>query len=279
MLIHCVYICLSYSQNLKDTQEVDTFFQKYKASREKVDVLVAKFIQKNIYPDEIYTTEGTLVFVKPERIVFTIEEPQKYTVIEQRRIYEYEPEIKQVIIYDLEDSAETELFFIAFAEDLNALRKKYHIVPIRLSDERGKQGISIRPFIDKEEEVSFEEIVLYLSDNTLLPYRLRVVNKDNVQTVVDFESIDINKKIRPEDTQIYLPAGTNVIENDKFKETVSGEGKRIPEPAKLKAEYLDTSLRTENNKEGEYGQIEKDKEKILPEELKLEEKDLETIKK
>lgn len=230
-----------FCQYTEEDKEVDAFFKKYTESREKIDVLKATFRQKNIYPDEIYTTTGTLVFVKPQRISFTIDDPQKFTVIEEKRIYEYEPDIKQVTIYDLKDSAETELFFFAFAEDMNTLRKKYRIFPIRLSDERGKQGIAIRPFTDKEEEIPFEEIVLYLQDDTLLPYRLRIVNEDNVQTIVDFEQIEINGKIHLEDTQIFLPPGTNIIENDKFKETVPVEGKRIPDPTKLDPKYIDTT--------------------------------------
>ena len=270
-----------YCQDTEEDRELDTFFKKYTESREKIDVLVATFQQKNIYPDEIYTTFGSLVFVKPQRMVFTTDEPKKYTVIEEKRIYEYEPDIKQITIYDLKDSAETELFFFAFAEDLNTLRKKYHVLPIRLSDERGKQGISIRPFTDKEEDSSFEEIVLYLQDDTFLPYRLRIVNEDNVQTIVDFEHIEINNKIRLEDTQIYLPPGTNVIENDKYKETITGEGKRIPDPAKLDPKYVDTSPKTSITKKEESEKIkEENKPQNVPEESnQIEIRDLEPIKK
>ena len=270
-----------YCQDTEEDRELDTFFKKYTESREKIDVLIATFQQKNIYPDEIYTTFGSLVFVKPQRMVFTTDEPKKYTVIEEKRIYEYEPDIKQITIYDLKDSAETELFFFAFAEDLNTLRKKYHVLPIRLSDERGKQGISIRPFTDKEEDSSFEEIVLYLQDDTFLPYRLRIVNEDNVQTIIDFEHIEINNKIRLEDTQIYLPPGTNVIENDKYKETITGEGKRIPDPAKLDPKYVDTSPKTSITKKEESEKIkEENKPQNVPEESnQIEIRDLEPIKK
>lgn len=281
LFFHIFVHVYSFCQNTDEDKELDAFFKKYTESREKISVLKATFRQKNIYPDEIYTTTGTLIFVKPQRISFTTDDPQKFTVIEERRIYEYEPDIKQITIYDLKDSAETELFFFAFAEDLNTLRKKYHVLPIRLSDERGKQGISIRPFTDKEKETPFEEIVLYLQDDTLLPYRLRIVNEDNVQTIVDFEQTEINGKIHPEDTQIYLPPGTNVIENDKFKETISGEGKRIPEPAKLDPKYIDTSSRlTEEKKERTEKSETESKSPFLPEDAnKIEIKDLEPIKK
>ncbi len=269
-----------YSQNNDEDRELDAFFKKYTESREKIQVLSATFRQKDIYPDEIYTTTGTLVFIKPQRMVFTIDEPQKFTVVEEKRIYEYEPDIKQVTIYDLKDSAETELFFFAFAEDLNTLRKKYHVVPIRLSDERGKQGVSIRPFSDNEEDSPFEEIVLYLFDDTFLPYRLRVVNKDNVQVIVDFENTEINGKIRLEDTQIYLPSGTNIIENDKYKETVSGEGKRIPDPVKLEEKYIDTSPKPKRvKKEDTEEAFEENKPSPSIEKPKIEIKDLDPVKK
>ncbi len=261
-----------FCQNTEEDKEIDAFFKKYTESRKKIEVLKATFRQKNIYPDEIYTTTGTLVFVKPQRISFTIDDPQKFTVIEEKRIYEYEPDIKQATIYDLKDSAETELFFFAFAEDMNTLRKKYHVIPIRLSDERGKQGVAIRPFADKEEEVPFEEIVLYLQDDTLLPYRLRIVNEDNVQTIVDFEQIEINGKIHPEDTQIFLPPGTNIIENDKFKETVSVEGKKIPDPAKLDPKYIDITPKSKEIKKETQDNLETEKSN------EMEIRDLEPIK-
>ncbi|MGC9054381.1 MAG: hypothetical protein ACP5KS_10900, partial [Candidatus Hydrogenedens sp.] len=73
---------------------------------------------------------------------------------------------------------------------------------------------------------------------------------------------------------IYLPPGTNIIENDKFKETVAGEGKKIPDPAKLDPKYIDTSPPPTA--------IKKEENKIqnTPEEInKIEIRDLEPIKK
>ncbi|HOV33559.1 MAG TPA: outer membrane lipoprotein carrier protein LolA [Candidatus Hydrogenedens sp.] len=265
-----------YCQNLDEDKELNDFFKKYTEAREKIDILVAKFIQKSIYPDETYITSGKLIFVKPRRLVFYTEDPQKYTVIENKKIYEYEPDIKQITIYDLDDQIDTELFFLAFAQDLNELRKKYHVVPIQLSDERGKNGVSIKPFKENEEDAQFEEIVLYLRDDNFLPYRLRIVNKDDAQTIVDFEKMEINGKISLEDTQIYLPSGTNVIENDVQKEIVSGDGKRIPEPAKLDPKYISTAPPKDTGKS-----TEKNGDTRLSDrpEVEIEEKDLEPIQK
>ncbi|HOL18860.1 MAG TPA: outer membrane lipoprotein carrier protein LolA [Candidatus Hydrogenedens sp.] len=231
-----------YAQYPVENKDIDNFFQKYTESRDKIQILVADFIQKSIYPDESYITKGTLVFIKPRRIVFHTDEPEKYTLVENTKIYEYEPEIKQMTIYDLKDQVETELFFFAFAQNLDELRKKYHVTPIQLSEERGKHGISIRPYIDKEQETQFEEIILYLRDEDYLPYRLRIINEDNIQTIIDFEKIEINGKIRREDTQIFVPQGTNIIENDKQKEIVPEDGKRIPEPASVDPKYIDNSI-------------------------------------
>lgn len=265
-----------YCQNLDEDKELNDFFKKYTEAREKIDVLVAEFTQKSIYPDETYISTGKLIFVKPRRLVFYTEDPQKYTLIENKKIYEYEPDIKQITIYDLEEQIDTELFFLAFAQDLNELRKKYHVIPIQLSDERGKNGVSIKPFKENEEDAQFEEIVLYLRDENFLPYRLRIVNKDDVQTIVDFENMEINGKISLEDTQIYLPPGTNVIENDVQKEIVSGDGKRIPEPAKLDTKYISASSPKNTDKSAEKNE---DTRPSGPSEVEIEVKDLEPIKK
>jgi len=269
-----------YCQNSDKDKELNEFFRKYTEAREKIDVLVAEFTQKSIYPDETYATSGKLIFVKPRRLVFYTEDPKKYTVIENKKIYEYEPDIKQITIYDLDDQIDTELFFLAFAQDLNELRKKYHVVPIQLSDERGKNGVSIKPFKENEEDAPFEEIVLYLRDENFLPYRLRIVNKDDVQTIVDFEKMEINGKISLEDTQIYLPSGTNVIENDVQKEIVSGEGKRIPEPAQLDPKYIGAASLKNTEDIGKSVEKSKDTKPLgMQPKVEIEEKDLEPIKK
>lgn len=219
-----------------EEKELKQFFERYKKSREKIHVLVAQFTQKTIYPDEIYTSLGKLIYIKPYQIIFHNEEPKKTVFISKEKIYEYEPEIKQLAIYDVDEEVHTDLFFLGFAEDIESVQKNYRITLIVVKDKRGKHGISIKP-LEESEDNPFEELILYLRDKDFLPYRIRIVTDKEVQSVVDFEQIDINKKIQLSDVQITIPPTTSIVENDRLKEKLQQE-KKFPESVQIPPEYL-----------------------------------------
>ncbi len=258
LLINCFLF-----YHLGFSSELDSFFKRYKEVRGKVQVLVGEFVQKSIYPDEIYTTTGKVVYVKPDRLVFYTKDPEKTTILDGKRVYEYEVDIKQVVIYDLADQVDVEIFFIAFTEDVERLKDRYRISTVIVDDERGKEGISIKPLEGNEKDASFREILIMLRDEDCLPYRIRMVNVDEVQTVVDFDKVVTNCKISPKDTQVYLPKGTAVILNDKLIERVGESGKYIPEPAKIPAELI---LSSENLEEDRLKSGEKVPERVIMEE-------------
>lgn len=236
------------------SSELEDFYKKYKEVRSKIQVLVGEFIQKNIYPDEIYTTTGKVIYVKPERLVFSTEEPKKITLLDGKRVYEYEPEIKQVAIYDLGDQTDIEIFFFAFMDDIERLKERYKVSTILVEDERGKEGISIKPLKELDEkEIPFKEVIIQLNKVTFLPYRIRIVGVDDVQTVVDFEKIETESKISLKDTQIYLPPGTSIVLNDKLVETVEEPGKYIPDPAKIPENFILSNEKDNNIKSGDMG--------------------------
>ena len=51
---------------------VDAFFAEYAAKRDGVKVLEANFLQKQILPDDVVTTRGSLLYVRPRRVVLRI---------------------------------------------------------------------------------------------------------------------------------------------------------------------------------------------------------------
>ncbi len=229
----------------------EEFFKKYRELRSKVSVLVGEFTQKNIYPDEIYTTTGKVIYIKPDRLVFSTKDPEKITILDGKKLYEYEVEIKQLAIYDLADQVDIEIFFIAFTEDIEKLKDRYKVSMITVDDERGKDGISIKPLDECEKEVTFKEILIFLRKEDYLPYRIRMVNSDDVQTIVDFEKIETNCKISPRETQVCVPKGTTVVVNDKLIETVEENEKCLPEPAKIHTEFTSPSEQKKENHTGE----------------------------
>jgi len=236
------------------SSETDEFFEKYRELRSKIQVLVGEFVQKSIYPDEIYTTSGRVIYVRPDRLIFSTKEPNKTTILDGKRIYEYDVEIKQVAIYDLTEKMDTEIFFIAFTEDIERLKDRYKINKVVVDDERGRDGISIKPIDEQDKEGSFKEILILLRSSDYLPYRIRMINTEDVQTLMDFEKIETNCKISPKDTQMFVPAGTTIVVNDRLTEVVGEGGKYIPEPANIPQELIKSSEqemenKPENNKE------------------------------
>lgn len=218
--------------------DMEKFFANFAAKRDAIQVLEAEFTQKTIYPDEILTTEGDLVFAKPRRLVFHTADPERTTLLDGKRVYEYEPEIKQATAYDIGDNPQADIFFFGFDNDISALRKSYEVAMVTLPDEtRGKNGLLIKPKAENTADSRFKEVTLYLRDEDYLPYRIRIVNDEESQVIVDFSHMTVNGKIDPARTQLSLAEGTKIIENDVPLETVASGGKRIPDPVPLADAY------------------------------------------
>jgi outer membrane lipoprotein-sorting protein len=216
--------------------DFDAFFEEFSAKRDSIGVLQAEFEQRAYLPDEVLTSDGTLLYVKPRRILFRLEDPERITLIDGRTGYEYEPEVRQVLSYSLEDRPEADVFFLGFAGDLNTLREAYDVNVFETPDEtQGTRGVQIRPKPGSEEEAYFQEVDLYLRDADFLPYRIHIINDAESHTVLDFLSYTLNGDVTPEQTQIALEEGTKVVENDQVVEKVAEGGKRIPEAASIPA--------------------------------------------
>ncbi len=221
--------------------DFDVFFETFSEKRAGIQVLEAQFTQRTILPDEILTTEGSLLYAQPRRIVFRTEDPQRTTLIDADRGYEYEPPIKQMTIFDLADNPETEVFFVAFEHDITQLRDLYEVTLFDImEDDRGKQGLLIKPKADQKNP-TFEEISIYLRDSDWLPYRIRIVNDPDSQLIIDFTAYQINHAPKPEKTQIFLSEGVKVIENDRVVDTVGKEGKYLPGAMHFAKEKPDTA--------------------------------------
>ena len=211
--------------------DFDAFFEEFKAKRDGIRVLEADFIQRTILPDEVLTSRGTLLYAKPRRIVYRTQQPHRATLIDGRRGYEYEPDIKQLVIYDLEDRPEADIFFLGFDDDTEALREAYDVNVFTIEgEERGSQGIVVRPKDPAAADAYFVEVSLYLRDEDYLPYRIRIVNDEESQVITEVQDIEVNHDPAPVRTQISLAPGTKIIENDTVVEVVGEEWKEVPEP-------------------------------------------------
>jgi len=217
--------------------DIDAFFKEFAAKREGIVALDASFTQKNKLPEEELTSKGSLIFVKPRRIIFHTDDPDRTTLVDDRSGYEYDPEIKQLQIFDIEDNPQADIFFLGFNSSTDRLRKAYDLSLFEITDDpRGKHGLTIKPRAQSKEQAYFLEVNLYLRDEDFLPYRIHIRNDQESEVFIEVESINKSFRPTPQLTQIFLPQDTKVVENDRVVETVAAGGKRVPDAILLPPE-------------------------------------------
>lgn len=211
--------------------DFDAFFEDFAKKRDAIEVIEARFVQRSIVPGEILVSDGTLLYARPRRIVFRTGDPERVTLIDGRRGFEYEPEIRQLAIYALDDQPAADVFFMGFDSDLGAMREAYEVNLFTTDDpERGSRGIQIKPLPESEDAAYFNQVNLYLRDDDYLPYRIHIVNDAESQTILEFTHYVVNGGPAPEDSQIFVPEGVTIVEDGEVIERTGPEGARLPEP-------------------------------------------------
>lgn len=217
--------------------DVDAFFREFAAKRDGIAALQAAFTQKTILPDETLEAAGTILFVKPRRIVFRTDDPERVTLVDNDRGYEYDPEIRQLQMFDIEANPRTDIFFLGFTNDINRLREAYDLTLFDVEGEpKGKRGIRIRPRADSGDEAYFVEVNLYLRDQDFLPHRIHIQNDAEAQVVIEVAEPDTAVRPEPKQTQIFIEEKTKIVENDRVREVVGPGGQWLPDAILLPPE-------------------------------------------
>jgi outer membrane lipoprotein-sorting protein len=216
---------------------LDAFFAEFAGKRDGIAALTARFHQENVTPDETSPSSGSIVYAKPRRIVFRYDDPQETYLIDGLRVYHYDAGYEQVQIFDLEDDPQAEALFLGFDQDAKRLKRAY---TVSLSDPEkpncGSRGLELAP--KKKEQTSdahdetplFNRVWLTLRDADFLPCYIHVFNDDESEVRIEVSDVQVQSNLDPALTQLNLPEGTRIIENEKLVETVGPGGKRIPEP-------------------------------------------------
>ena len=208
---------------------IDSFYKEFAQRRADISTLRANYTERTVTPEETFESEGMLVYAKPRRIVRRMAPPESTTlIVDDRRVYQYEPEIKQLVVYRLDDDPRANLLFLGFDSDMDALREAYQVSLFSVEDQAsGKKGILIEPK-PGENDAWFKEVNLYLDDKDFLPYRIRMVNEDDSQLIIEVRDLVKNPTLDPSETQALIAEGTKVIEDDHVVETVGAGGKMLP---------------------------------------------------
>ena len=217
--------------------DVDAFFREFAAKRDGIAALQAAFTQKTILPDETLEARGSILFVKPRRIVFRTEDPERVTLVDDGRGYEYDPEIRQLQMFDIEDNPRADIFFLGFTDDITRLREAYDLTLFDVEGEpKGKHGIRIRPKAGSGDEAYFMEVNLYLRDKDFLPHRIHIQNDAEAQVVIEVAEPDTAARPEPKETQIFVEEKTKIVENDRVREVVGPGGRWLPDAILLPPE-------------------------------------------
>lgn len=207
----------------------EDFFEEFKAKRDHVHSLRAKFIQRTVTPDEVDTARGTVSYAQPKRLVFRYADEPLVYAMDGNHIYEYDGEISQVQVYELEERPETALLFLGFENNARELEEGYSIRIYSIPGDT-TTAVELRPKDPDGEDVYFKRVTLFLRPQDFLPTRIEIENEEESYVFMTLEEIEVNPELKADDTQIFLPEGTDVIKNDDYIERVGPGGKRLPPP-------------------------------------------------
>lgn len=215
----------------------EAFLKELSLKRAAIGVLSAQMRLENATPEQKTQSRGTVLYVRPDRLVFRIfeedkEETKQVFVVDGNRVYEYDASIEQLQIYDLGKSGEMQAIFSAFQSDLTELEKYYDMELFEPGDaaDRAVQGIMLVPkSLVENRSPLFERVRVYLRGGDYLPTLIHVVNDADSEAIMYFDDLKIDPSLPNHADQIALPRGTKIIENDEKVRTVRAEVEYVPE--------------------------------------------------
>ncbi len=206
------------------------FFDEFSARRDATDALQAEFIQTTVTPDETIVSRGTLIYTKPKRLIFRYQEPPLVYMIDGLRVYEYDPDIAQIQIYNLEDRPESEAFYLGFESDSQRLQEAYN-VRILPPDDAARHALSVeftpKPRDDSEEPY-FQRVLLQLAKGDLLPSSILIVNDDESNTSFSITNYNLDVELPESASHVRVPEGTTIVDNGGYVGDAGPGGAMFP---------------------------------------------------
>ncbi len=218
-------------------EAVDRFFAEFVAKRDTIRSLEAGFSQINALPEEESKTTGRLTYVQPRRIIFRYEGDEAGSVfmVDGGRVFEYQADLEQLEIRDLSDDPQSEVFFLGFDANTDALKEGFDIAvrdvdPAECPAEaRGaSKSVTLIPKPRPEAPAPFREVTLYVREQDYLPVFIHVINDAESQVRIAVGPFEINPELADGADRIALPEGVKVFENDQLKLTVGPNGTSVP---------------------------------------------------
>lgn len=231
-------IALAFWANAEDeARSVADFFADFAEQRNAIHLLEAGFVQTTVTPDEVVVSEGRIVYSQPKRLIFRYNDPELVYMIDRLRAYEYDPELEQLQIFDLEDQPESEAFYLGFDNNAQRLQDAY---TVRLFPPKDPEiyafALEFVPKENGEEEAYFQKITLQLRKLDFLPAEIYIVNDEESHVEFKISDFKLNGEPDPKKTHIFLPEGTEIYDNDVYTGTVGAQGLLLPRPIENRVE-------------------------------------------
>lgn len=230
-MMACIIALAMWAKAQNDAASAADFFTDFAKSRDGIQMLEAAFVQTIVTPDDIEVSEGRIVYARPKRLIFRYSDPELVYMIDMLRAYDYDPELEQLQIYDLEDRPESEAFYLGFENNARRLQEAYTMRLLPPKDpELYAFTLEFVPKDDDREEAYFQKITLQLRKGDFLPAEIYIVNDEESHVEFKISDFKINGDPDPRKTHIHLPEGTVIVDNDVYTGTVGADGLSLPRP-------------------------------------------------
>lgn len=204
-----------------DDARLDAFLAEFTQKREAIEALTADFAQENIIDGELWSDVpalGTVTYAKPKRILFMYQDTGNAFLIDNLKIYDYDPGHEQLRVVQLEDRPEVEALFLGFSEDFAEVRDAYTMRFFDTGD--ASVGLELTPKASQsvDDERGFDRARLWLRPDDFLPTRVEVTLTENSINVYYLSEYEIHESLPPARVQITVPAGTVMVQGDMMVE-------------------------------------------------------------
>lgn len=219
------------------TPEASGFLSAYSAERDGLETLQARFVQWTYTPEEDIKSEGTVTFVRPKRIIFRYDDPPLSYMIDGTHAYEYDEELEQILIYDIEGQPEAEAFFMGMESDIDAIKEAYQIDVLPPDDALdGAHAVRLTPHPNEDLEPLFEYVTLQMRKQDFLPTQILIRNDEDSRVEYTLSSFQKNATLAADVSQVLVKEDADIVVNDVAMDT-AGEGGHLFPDATLIEEY------------------------------------------
>ncbi|MFP6597277.1 MAG: outer membrane lipoprotein carrier protein LolA [Candidatus Hydrogenedentota bacterium] len=248
MILPVFFACM-YSATAQDVApdvpapDVQEVFRLFSEERDEIQSMQARFTQMTMTPDEDIASEGSIVYVNPKRIIFRYDEsdsagPITY-MIDQSNAYEFDEELEQILVYDIEGRPEADAFFLGLDSDSKQVQEAYDMKLLPAENfERDAFALELVPIIKDDIEPIFQKVTLQLRKGDFLPTEIYIINDEDSNVLFKLSGFVLNEDLACDRSNVFVPENTDVVIDDIALDPVGKGGRFFPSTSSEEDEDL-----------------------------------------